>query len=184
MDDDQTQSNTPTVPAEEETLDEEMTLDDTVEDSLSENSEEGMSDITHVHADVNQAAELMNIENVIKRNILEIDRLSELLKSQRDSYTDAFETDMAYAQETEKLETAKRARNAIRDKILQQPSVIDLSQKIDATKEELKELKEGLSDYLKEFEEVAKTNQIEVADNDIREIVNVRKLVKKSSYRP
>lgn len=184
MDDDQLEPNTPTVLADEESLEEETTLDDTVEDSLSESSEEGMSDFTNAHADVNQAAALVNIENVVKRNILEIDRLNELLKTQRDSYTDAFETDMAYAQETEKLEEAKRARNVIRDKILQQPSVIDLSQKIDATKEELKELKLGLSDYLKEFEEVSKTNQIEVADNDIREIVNVRKLVKKSTYRP
>ena len=51
-------------------------------------------------------------------------------------------------------------------------------------KSEQSELKTGLSDYLREYQRLSGSNEIEGEDGEVREIVYVAKLVKKSKYRP
>ncbi len=131
------------------------------------------------------AMEMMKLEDTIKRYILDIDKLQEEIKSQKEMYDDTFETDGEYAQQYELLEEAKRKTQAIKDRIMQQSNTVDLSQKIDENKDRLKDMKTALSDYLQEYQKTAETNEIEVQEGDIREIINVTRLVKKNSkYRP
>ncbi|HLL60129.1 MAG TPA: hypothetical protein VK338_00265 [Candidatus Nitrosocosmicus sp.] len=171
-----------TVVADEETLEADTTLEDTVDDSLSESSEDGLSETP---TDENAGVSLMNLENVIKRHILDIERLQEQYKKQKEMYEDGFETEGEYAKKADELETMKREVRAIKDRITSQSSMVDLAQKMNATKEEIKDLRSALSDYLEEYHKTSKTNQIEIDRGDIREIISIIKLIKKSSkYRP
>ena len=46
------------------------------------------------------------------------------------------------------------------------------------------ELNEGLSDYLREYQRLSGSNEIEGEDGELRTIVYVAKLVRKSVFRP
>lgn len=164
----------------DETVETPTSIEDTVEDEIiKENiSEEDFSP-------ENPAVSMLNLEDLVKRHIHDIDRLQEQYKKQKEMYDDGFETEGEYAQKADELETMKRAVRAIKDRITSQSSMIDLAQKMTATKEEIKELKESLSAYLEEYQKTTKATQIEIDKGDIRQIINVIKLVKKNSqYKP
>ena len=68
---------------------------------------------------------------------------------------------------------------------MKRPDVAALAGKLKSLKSEKKELQEGLSDYLREYQRLSGSNEIEGEDGEIRQIVYVAKLVKKSSkFRP
>jgi hypothetical protein len=63
--------------------------------------------------------------------------------------------------------------------------MIDLGQQISGLKDDVKDLKQSLSDYLSEYQRLTQSNQIEVSEGDTREIVTSTRLVKKNAkYRP
>ncbi len=152
---------------------------------MNETENEEMANEDVAPGEHSEALSMMNLEDIIRRNILESERLQVELKKQNDMYSDIYEVDGDYAQKADQLETMKKELRGIKDKLLQQSSAIDLAQKITATKEEMKDLKEALSDYLQEFQKTAKTDQIEIDKDDIRQIINITKLIKKSGkYNP
>lgn len=67
---------------------------------------------------------------------------------------------------------------------MKRPDVADLSNKLKDLKSEQTELKEGLSDYLRECQRLSGSNEIEGDDGEVREIVYTAKLVKKSQFKP
>lgn len=46
------------------------------------------------------------------------------------------------------------------------------------------DLEQSISDYLREYQKVSGSNQLETDDGQILEIVQVTKVVRKSKYRP
>ncbi len=67
---------------------------------------------------------------------------------------------------------------------MKQPHVADVANKLKTLKSERAELEDGLSDYLREYQRLSGSNEIEGDDGQVRQIVYVAKLVRKSQFRP
>ncbi len=135
-------------------------------------------------ADENDAVILARIEEMIKTHISQIDNLKEEIDKHKDMLDDIFLNEETYQEHDKLAKEAARVRTATKQQILKRPDVADLSNKIKVLKSEKMELNEGLSDYLREYQRLSGSNEIEGEDGEVREIVYVAKLVKKSKYRP
>lgn len=129
----------------------------------------------------NDAALLLKIEEMIKTHTSQIDSLQEEITKHKDMVNDIFTNDETF-QEHEKLaKEASRIRSNTKKEIMKRPDVATLAAKLQELKSEQKDLKTGLSDYLREYQRLSGSNEIEGEDGEIREIVFVAKLVKRSS---
>lgn len=98
---------------------------------------------------------------------------------------DIFGNDEVFKEHDKKAKEASKVRSGTKQQILKRPDVADLANKLQALKSEQMELKEGLSDYLREYHRLSGSTEIEGEDGEVREIVYMAKLVKKSSkFRP
>ncbi|MBI2019743.1 hypothetical protein HYS95_03710 [Candidatus Daviesbacteria bacterium] len=131
--------------------------------------------------DNNDAVLLVKIEEMIKTHTSQIDSLAEEIGKHKDMLEDIFVNDETY-QEHEKLaKEAARIKANTKKEIMKRADAADLNNKLKSLKSEQKELKQGLSDYLREYQRLSGSNQIEGEDGEIREIVFTAKLVKRSS---
>lgn len=126
-----------------------------------------------------QAKLVLNLENLIKNNNIQVTKLSGELAQARDMLKDAFENDATYKEHADIAKEANKVKSATKVQIMRQPQVAGLATKVKSLTSEVKELKEGMSDYLKEFNRLSGINEIEGEDGELLEIVYVAKLVKK-----
>lgn len=129
----------------------------------------------------NNAVLLTKIEEMIKTHLAQIDSLQEEITKYRDMVNDIFTNDETYQEHDKLAKEAARIRSNTKKEITKRPDVADLDNKLKSLKSEQKELKEGLSDYLREYQRLSGSNEIEGEDGEVREIVFVAKLVKRSS---
>lgn len=127
----------------------------------------------------------LNLEAMINRYVGDIEKLREKLKTQKDMLEDSFNNNSEYAEAAEKVKETTRVRTGIKQKILKDPPVAFVFEKVKEIKNEIKDAQEALSGYLQKYFQTVGMNQITGDDGEVREIVVVTKLVKKSSkYRP
>ncbi|MBI2314616.1 hypothetical protein HYU93_00960 [Candidatus Daviesbacteria bacterium] len=131
--------------------------------------------------DGNDAVLLVRIEEMIKTHTSQIDSLQEEITKYRDMVNDIFTNDESYQEHDKAAKEAVRIRANTKKEILKRPDTADLANKLKSLKSEQKELKEGLSDYLREYQRLSGLNEIEGEDGQLRQIVFVAKLVKRSS---
>ncbi len=123
---------------------------------------------------------LFAIENLIKTHISHIDTVKIELAKQAEMFNDVLNNDPKYKEAAEAgKEVAKKKAEAKQD-ILKSPSNASLNQKIKDMRQELKELKNALSNYLQQYQKIADTDQIESEDGEVRQIVYNAHLVKLS----
>ena len=123
---------------------------------------------------------LLSLEEMIKNNIESLDKLRSDLKQQREMFEDSFANNPTYREHNEKVKEANKVKSQTRQQITNQPSVLQLANKIKSMRSEIKERQSALSDYLKEYQRMTGANEIEGRDGKIREIVNDAKLVVRS----
>lgn len=133
------------------------------------------------NTDDNGAQVLLDLEQLIKTNIANIDRGKAELKKQREMLASALENDETYRLHNEEAKKAAKQKAQTKYQIMQLPQNKQLSEKVKAIITDVKEADAALSDYLREYARLSGTNEIETEDGEIREIVYVAKLVKKSS---
>lgn len=132
-------------------------------------------------ADDTSATVLLDLENLIKTHISGIDKRKDELKKLREMLTDIFVNDPTY-QEHEKLaKEATKVKSATKSQLMKAPNAAGLVQKIKTMVAEAKEMDGALSDYLREYQRLSGASEIEGDDGQVREIIYVAKLVKKSS---
>jgi hypothetical protein len=132
-----------------------------------------------------KANDYLRLISLIKSNISLIDRLKEQAKEQKEMLESILDNDLVYQEHFEKAKEATRIKNETKKQLLSQPAAIQTSEKIKSLKENLKDAQESLSAYLKQFQETTEETQIEGDDGQIREIISILKLVKKSNkYNP
>ena len=137
-----------------------------------------MDSLTETQNDSAQV--LLDLESMIKSSISGIDLKKEELKKLNEMTASFLAQDPTY-QEHEKLaKEAARIKNATKSQLLKQPSVAQTIVKAKELKAELRETQDGLSDYLREYQRMSGSNEIEDEQGEIREIVYVAKLVKRS----
>ncbi len=143
-------------------------------------SEEGSDLELSAQETRDQAKLVLNLENLIKNNNGQIAKLATELADAREMLKDAFEGDVTYKEHADAAKEANKVKTATKAQILKQPQVAGLAAKVKSLTSEVKELKEGLSDYLKEFNRLSGINEIEGEDGELLEIVYVAKLVRKT----
>lgn len=132
--------------------------------------------------DTTPAGMLMNLESMIKSHQLQIDQLTGEAKKHQEMIDDVFANDETYQKHVEEAKEVNKRKNAVRQGILNRPQVMELATKVKGMKNNLKELRSALSDYLREYQRLSGINEIEGYDGQIREIVYSAKLVRKLSH--
>lgn len=129
----------------------------------------------------NQATVLLSLEELIKRHISSIEKLQVESKKHKEMFDDAFENSPVYRENSEKAKEAQKLKSTTRQEILKQPQMIQLADKIRTMREEMKDLKLALSDYLVEFQRLSGLKEIQDEQGEFREIINSAKAIKKAT---
>ncbi|KKS94804.1 MAG: hypothetical protein UW68_C0040G0012 [Candidatus Collierbacteria bacterium GW2011_GWB1_44_6] len=125
---------------------------------------------------------LYAIENLIKTHISHIESVKIELQKQAEMFNDILANDEKFKKANDEgKEIAKKKAEAKQD-ILKSPSNASLNQKIKDMRQELKELKGALSNYLQQYQKIADTDQIESEDGEVRQIVYSARLVKLTGH--
>lgn len=132
----------------------------------------------------NDATLLLRIEEMIKTHLTQIDNLEEEITKHKDIVDDIFGNDEVYKKHEEAAKEATRIKSKTKSEIMKRPDVADKANKLKALKSEKMELQDGLTDYLREYQRLSGSNEIEGNDGEMREIILVPKLVRKSAFRP
>jgi len=128
-----------------------------------------------------QTTLLLSIEELIKKHITKIDRLHEELKKYKETFDDAFNGSEVYRELDAQAKDATKKKAETRMQITKQPSVMTVSDKIKNMRQEMKELRAALSDYLLEYQRLSGLTEIQGEDGEYREIIQSAKAIKRSA---
>lgn len=128
---------------------------------------------------------MIDLSSLINDYVKTIDDSRKELREQRQMVKDTFENDQEYHELSEKVKAMNKNKTAIKQKLLKTPAAEAALVKMQDLQTELKDMEDKLSGYLQEYQRVSGTNIIEGNDGEIRQIVPVYRLVKKSNkYNP
>ncbi len=123
---------------------------------------------------------LFAIENLIKTHIAHIDTVKIEMGKQVEMFNDVLNNDPGFKKAAEEGKEVNKKKAEAKQNVLKSPSNASLNQKIKDMRQELKELKGALSNYLQQYQKIADTDQIESEDGEVRQIVYNAHLVKLS----
>lgn len=123
---------------------------------------------------------LFAIENLIKTHISHIEAVKTELAKHAESFNDVLNNDPGYKKAADEGKEVNKKKAEAKQNVLKSPSNASLNQKIKDMRQELKELKGALSNYLQQYQKIADTDQIESEDGEVRQIVYNAHLVKLS----
>lgn len=136
---------------------------------------------TQLPAGTNEAVtSLFAIENLIKTHISHIETVKIELQKQAEMFNDVLNNDPKFKEASEEGKAVNKKKAEAKQEILKSPANASLNQKIKDMRQELKELKNALSNYLQQYQKIADTDQIESEDGEVRQIVYNAHLVKLS----
>jgi len=124
---------------------------------------------------------LTNLESTIKEHIASVDKSKTELRKLKEMLSDTYQNDPTYQEHDKLVKEATKVRSKTKSELLKQPAVADLSTKVKELSGELKDFQAALSDYLREYMRLSGSSEIEGDDGEVRDIVYVAKLVKRSS---
>ena len=151
-----------------------------IEDAeIVENAEEVKVDIQGPEKE-NAAVSQLNLESLIHRYLKDIEASRQRVKEKKSMLDAAYENDAEYAQAMQKVKEANKVKKGIQQKIQTQPAIKMLADEVNNFKEELKDLQQALSQYLRQYEEKTGSRFFTTEEGEMMEIVIVRKLVRKS----
>ncbi len=129
--------------------------------------------------------DLFTIENLIKTHVTHIETVKTELGKQVESFNDVCANDKIFKELLDQGKELNKKKAEAKQNILKSPANASLNQKIKDMRQELKELKNALSNYLQQYQKIADTDQIESEDGEVRQIVYSAHLVKLSAkFRP
>jgi chemotaxis regulatin CheY-phosphate phosphatase CheZ len=146
--------------------------DDTVTDVASTETEQ--------QPETNAAVTLVSLERLILGYLAQLEGQEAEYKKIKEMLDNIFNNNPEYQELTEKAKEVSKEKGSIKRQIMQQPDAKELGDKIRVSKEELKEMKDNLSNYLQQYAQLAGTNQFEDDQGQVREIIYIAKLVKRS----
>jgi hypothetical protein len=130
------------------------------------------------------AQSIMELTTLINRYVGDIQKIRDQMKMHTSMFNDAFENDADYHVQAEKVKDMNKLKQAAKQRIMKTPAMEALTAKVTELKGELKDYQEVLSGYLEQYQKVTGTNIIEGENGEIRQIIPVYRLVKKSKYNP
>lgn len=123
----------------------------------------------------------LSVESLIKTLISRIARVKEELKPVKEMLSDLLNNNEKYQLADKEAKEASKKKSTAKMEILSTPEGKMASDKVDELKSELKEAQEALSSYLAEYQKLTGSSEIEGEDGELRKIVYVAKLVKKTN---
>ncbi len=123
----------------------------------------------------------ISVEQLIKSYISQIARLKEDLKPVKEMLSDLLNNNEKYQLADKEAKEASKKKSTVKKEILSTPEGKMASGKVDDIKGHLKEAQEALSSYLAEYQKLTGSSEIEGEDGELRKIVYVAKLVKKTN---
>ena len=124
---------------------------------------------------------IVELTTLINRYESDMKKMRDNLKIQSGMLRDAVEGDAAYHELDVQAKELNKKKTAIKQNVMKTPAMEAVVAKILEFKSEIADAKEMLSGYLEEYQRVSGTNIIEGENGEIREIVPVYKLVKRSN---
>ena len=128
-----------------------------------------------------EVTNLFAIENLIKSHISHIETVKIELSKQNEMMNDVLANDPGYKDAADQGKEVNKKKAEAKQNVLKSPSNASLNQKIKDMRQELKELKNALSNYLQQYQKIADTDQIESEDGEVRQIIYSAHLVKLSN---
>ncbi|MCX7996166.1 MAG: hypothetical protein N2691_00190 [Patescibacteria group bacterium] len=147
--------------------------------ALTDNSPETTPEENSSNPDRDKALSIMQVEDLINRQMADIEKMRDEVKLLKSSYEDIFKNDAKYRELDEKVKESTKLKKQYMRAMSKDPSVTKAAEDYQRKREELKDLQIGLSDYLREYNRVSGLSQFETQDGRLLEIVQVFKLVKK-----
>jgi len=127
------------------------------------------------------ASVMLNLEQMIKNHLTQIDKTKENLKKHQEMLDDIFLNDPTYQEHDKKAKEAARIKNATKSEVLKRTDVADLNAKVREMKITVKEAQGALTEYVREYQRLSGVNEITDEKGNVLEIVYTVKLVRKSS---
>ena len=124
---------------------------------------------------------MLNLEQMIKNHLTQIDKTKENLKKHKEMLDDIFLNDPTYQEHDKKAKEAARIKNATKNELLKRTDVADLNSKVREMKITVKEFQSALNEYVREYQRLSGVNEITDEQGNVLEIVYTVKLVRKSS---
>lgn len=124
---------------------------------------------------------LLDIQDAINTRLKKLETLKEDMRPHKEMLDSIFANDDDYNEKNEIAKNASKAKSEAKKRILRQPQAAELNAKIDDIKNEGKELQEALSYYLREYQRMTGANEFESEDGELRQIVYIAKLVRKTN---
>lgn len=111
-----------------------------------------------------KAQVVMDLENLIKTNIDNIQKGKSELKKLREMVTSSLENDETYRLHNDESKKASKQKLVTKYQIMQQPMNKQLAEKVKTLAFDIKEAGAALSDYLGEYARMTGTDEIEAND--------------------
>lgn len=124
---------------------------------------------------------LTSLESLIKQHVASIAANKAELKKLREMIASALTNDETYKLHEEEAKKAAKVKAATKSELMKAPANKILVDKANELSTEIKEADAALSEYLREFARLTGSTEFETDDGEVREIVFVAKLVKRSS---
>ncbi len=124
----------------------------------------------------NDALNLLSVENLILSHNSKIEEIKKELNQYKEMVDSILDGSPEYQEKNEAAKAVAKEKNAVKKQLLSTPEAVKLLVKVKENKDQIKEL---LSDYLKQYLQLSGENQIETPDGIIRQIVYTAKLVVK-----
>lgn len=124
---------------------------------------------------------IIELESMIKSHISGIDSRKSELKKYREMLASTLASDQTYQEHERLAKEAAKVKNGTRQQLMKLPANTQIMEKVHDLALEIREMDTALSDYLKEYERMSGSNEIETDDGTVRQIVYVAKLIKSPS---
>jgi len=145
-----------------------------IEGQIEESSSPSNSD-----APLSKAELVVSLTNLINANLSEIDNLGKEMSKHKEMIDSVLSNDMTYKEHLEKAKEAARIKSNTKKEIFSRPSVKHIVEKLAELKENLRDTREELSNYIQEYAQASGQNYFEAEDGSIQEIFYIAKLRKK-----
>lgn len=123
---------------------------------------------------------LLNLTNMINTALGTIERVKEEKAKLSEMLQSLLDNDPTYMDAVEQAKVTTKAKGQAKKQVMRQPQASDLDGKISELKKHLKDVNDKLSLYLADYARASGQNSFEDPNGEVREIVYVAKLVKKS----
>lgn len=126
------------------------------------------------------ATDLVNLEQLIISYLSKIERHTKQYRQFAEMLENIFQNSEEYKEASKEAKEAAKKKGQVKKDLLMNQEARELNDKVKEYRSEIKQLKDTLSTYLQQYAQNASSLQFEDNEGQVREIVYVAKVVKRS----